>query len=93
MLDHLSGRESRNSSKMCITMSVAPWMFEAQPPIVLGQLPKLDALSSSGEHPGFASAYEMCRSGPVPSQAFDVGVLRRSADIVAIGPNQSVVAP
>ncbi|KAL1431579.1 hypothetical protein MTO96_014094 [Rhipicephalus appendiculatus] len=64
MLGHIESQENRNSSKMCITMSVAPWMFEAQPPIVQGELPELDALSSSGEHPGFASAYEMCRSGP-----------------------------
>ncbi|KAL1417198.1 hypothetical protein MTO96_027080 [Rhipicephalus appendiculatus] len=66
MLDPLKSNRSYRlrGNKMCITMSVAPWMFEVQPPIVHGQLPKLNALSSSGEHPGFASAYEMCRSGP-----------------------------
>ncbi|KAL3194939.1 hypothetical protein MRX96_045847 [Rhipicephalus microplus] len=64
MLLHVVSRLSYRPKKMCLTMSVAPWMFEAQPHTGHGQLPKLDALSSSGEHPGFASAYEMCRSGP-----------------------------
>ncbi|KAL1431578.1 hypothetical protein MTO96_014093 [Rhipicephalus appendiculatus] len=82
MLDHLLTHDRYHSSKICITMSVAPWMFEVQPPIVHGQLPKLGALSSSGEHPGFASAYEMCRSGPCllhPSLSLSCVAVRISA--------------
>ncbi|KAH7935283.1 hypothetical protein HPB52_005708 [Rhipicephalus sanguineus] len=56
---------SANARKMCITLSVAPWIFEAQQQSNgYGQLPTLDALSSSGDHPGFASAQEMCSSSP-----------------------------